>query len=167
MRKDILFIASLVGFAACTEQAAEPASPDASAKRAKEPAATPPTKTSPAPIVWEDATTDERKKYMKEVVLPAMKKLFVAQDPEHAEFDCGVCHGPGFKDGEFEMPNPLLPKLNLKDGFAKSKKEHPEMMKFMGSKVKPTMARLLNRPEMSAEHPDGLGCFTCHTQPDA
>jgi hypothetical protein len=31
--------------------------------------------------------------------------------------------------------------------------------------VKPTMAKLLSEPEMTAENPKGFGCLHCHTAP--
>jgi len=103
---------------------------------------------------------DQQIQFMKEKVVPAMEPIFKNHDPkEFAEFGCKTCHGDGAEKGEFEMPNPNLPKLNFND-MSKHKKEDLE---WMGGQVKPTMAKLLQEPEMTQESPTGFGCLACHT----
>lgn len=103
---------------------------------------------------------DQQIQFMKEKVVPTMAPLFKAHDAqEFAEFGCKTCHGPGAEKGEFEMPNPGLPKLNFKD-MSKWKQEDLE---WMGKVVKPAMAKLLGEPEYSPETPTGFGCPQCHT----
>ena len=68
----------------------------------------------PAAASWEQMDHDARKAYMKETVLPEMKKLFVEFDAgEFGNMNCKTCHGAGAEDGSFEMPNPELPVLSM------------------------------------------------------
>lgn len=125
--------------------------------------------TSPTVTTWEAMSRDQKIEHMKEEVMPKMSELFASFDAE--EFDkvtCGTCHGSSAKEGNFEMPNPELPKLTMPSGegepFAQEKAEHPEMATFMMTKVTPTMVELL--PGMKAYDPatqSGFGCFGCHT----
>lgn len=97
----------------------------------------------------------EQLKFMKDVVAPTMAKRFQAVDAErYADFGCVTCHGPGAKDGDFDMPNEALPKLP--EDMEPLMKEEPEMMKFMIETVKPEMAKLLGE--------DDFNCFDCHTK---
>src|SRR4051812_37318882 len=54
--------------------------------------------------------------FMKQNVMPVMKPLFQRHDPKAFEkFGCSTCHGEQAKDGEFDMPNGKLPKLDFND----------------------------------------------------
>ena len=112
---------------------------------------------------WSDFNRDQRMAYMKKVVLPKMKETFVAFDAKDFEhFTCMTCHGGGAKDGSFKMPNPELPRLNPEGGFKKHVDKHPEMTKFMMTKVLPDMAQLLNTQPYDPKTHLGFGCFGCH-----
>src|SRR5215471_11898407 len=119
-------------------------------------------------VDWEKMNKDERKKYMKTVVAPEMKKLFVAFDAKHySNMGCPTCHGDSATDGTFKMPNPKLPKLPQptdRAGFQALMQKKPDIAKFMGTKVKPTMASLLNMPESTPANPAGFSCYNCHTK---
>src|SRR5262252_5175409 len=82
-------------------------------------------------IDWEKMSKDERKKYMKTVVAPEMKKLFVAFDAKHySNMGCPTCHGDSATDGTFKMPNPKLPKLPQptdRAGFQALMQKKPEI----------------------------------------
>jgi hypothetical protein len=123
-----------------------------------------------AGIDWEHMTVPQKKKYMKATVLPEAKKMFAAFDPKaYKRFTCGSCHGDGAEEGTFKMPNPKLPKLpkpTSRADFVELQKKKPEAVKFMGTVVKPTMAKLLNLPEWSPDHTNGFGCYHCHTHED-
>ena len=59
------------------------------------------------------------------------------------------------------MPSKDLP---ARAGAAlKAGKEDPKVVEFMSKTVKPTMAKLLNQPEMTETVHDGFGCLECHT----
>jgi hypothetical protein len=119
-------------------------------------------------IDWEHATPAEKKKYMKTVVLPTMKKEFIAFDAKkYGKMNCATCHGDGAEDGKFKMPNPKLPKLpkpTAQSDFVELQKKKPEAVKFMGTVVKPKMAELLGLPQWSPDHKNGFGCYHCHTK---
>jgi hypothetical protein len=119
-------------------------------------------------IDWEHMKTAEKKKYMKTTVLPEMKKAFVAFDAKaFKKMSCGTCHGDGATDGKFKMPNPKLPKLPQptdRAGFMALQQKKPELVKFMGTVVKPKMAELLGLTEWTPQTPTGFGCYQCHTK---
>ena len=108
-----------------------------------------------------------RGKFMREVVVPNMKEKFQAFDKKKFEkFNCGTCHGAGAADGSFKMPNPQIAALPAtKEGFEDLAKKKGEWMKFMGTVVKPEMAKLLGEKEMDPANmaAGGFGCMACHT----
>lgn len=113
---------------------------------------------------FDKLTSEDKAKFMKQKVLPAMKATFQKFDAkEFANFTCKVCHGKNPQKTKFKMPNPELPPLDfeeLKAGKVKDK----AMLDFMVKTVKPEMAKLLNKPEMTESNPEGFGCLQCHTQ---
>jgi hypothetical protein len=112
---------------------------------------------------FEQLGKEEQAKFMKENVVPQMKKEFQAFDgKKYANFGCATCHGKDFKEKKFKMPNPDLPKLD----FAKLEKgeQKPKMAKFMGLHTKPDMAKILNLTPYDEQHKDGFGCLHCHEQ---
>lgn len=104
---------------------------------------------------------DDRVKFMKEKVVPAMKAAFQKHDPEEfAELNCKTCHGKDGKDRKFKMPNPGLPELDF--AALEVGKQEPEMAKFMSDVVNPEMVKLLGAQPYSDQTPDGFGCLACH-----
>ncbi len=102
----------------------------------------------------------ERMKVMKEVVVPQMTEAFQAfSQEEFGKVNCMTCHGPGAKNGEFEMPSKSLPALDEEEMGA-----HPEMTKFMSETVVPKMAAILGEEPYNPETHEGFGCFHCHTK---
>ena len=133
-------------------QTAEPETP---AGTETQPATEAPAEPGAEAKKFDDMAPAEKLKFMKEVVAPEMAKTFQAFNAEHyAEFGCTTCHGPGAKDGNFEMPTDSLPKLP--DDMAPLMAEKPDVMKFMAETVKPQMAKLIGESE--------FGCFDCHTK---
>lgn len=157
----MVLVGALLIAAGCGgSQATEPTTP-AGAEGEGEPAAAdaaPAEGEATAEKEFDDMAPAEQLKFMKEVVAPTMAKKFQAVDAEHyADFGCTTCHGPGAKDGNFEMPTEALPKLP--EDLEPLMKEKPEVMKFMIEVVKPEMAKLLGE--------DDFGCFDCHTKAEA
>jgi hypothetical protein len=120
-------------------------------------------------IDWAKMDENSRKAYMKKTVLPTMKKLFVGFDKKHySSMSCATCHGEKAAENKFKMPNPTLPKLPTeRAGFMALQQKKPEAVKFMGEKVKPTMAALLGLPEWTMTNQTGFGCYQCHTKEEA
>src|SRR5438067_694382 len=83
--------------------------------------------------------------WMSASVNPAMREEFQNFDAKrYAKFGCKTCHGKGAEDDSYKMPNPDLPKLpRSKEGWDKIKAEKGDILKFMGTTVKPKMASLL------------------------
>jgi len=102
----------------------------------------------------------EKLEHMKTVVEPTMKAKFQEfAAKEFSDFGCKTCHGPGVKDGKFDMPNPALPALNKKE-----MDKHPEVTKFMMEVVVPEMATLLDEAPYDPATHEGFGCMECHTE---
>jgi len=125
--------------------------------------AAPSTPAPPPSKPFHELTQDEKFAVMKNTVMPTMKPLFQAQDPEKfKDFGCVTCHGPHAKQGKFDMPNPDLPKLNFADELKVHKEKTPEMLTFMMEKVTPEMAKSLNEPHFDPATKKGFGCLACH-----
>lgn len=112
-------------------------------------------------------TKQQRGKYMGAVVLPKMRELFRSYNGEkYAAIGCDTCHGKDARARAFEMPNPeIMPLPATQEDWGKVMQEKPDMLKFMGEKVKPEMAKLLGLPEYNPQSPQpgALGCSACHT----
>ncbi len=113
-------------------------------------------------------TPQQRGRYMRKAVMPKMRDVFLGHDPEQFKKpSCATCHGKNAKANKFKMPNPELPVLpaSAKEFMATVMKDKPEMVKFMGETVTPTMADLLNlKPfDPHAPDPNAFSCHNCHT----
>jgi hypothetical protein len=142
----------------------EEAPPADTAQVAASASAEPAASAAPAQPTFDQMSDDQKKEFMKTVVLPHMKEKFVAANKKYDKMNCTTCHGPGAKEGKFKMPNPLLPKLDFSDNLAKQTKKSPEMVKFMQETVVPEMAKLLGVPPFDPATKSGFGCLACHTK---
>lgn len=111
-------------------------------------------------VPFDELEHDQKIVFMKQKVMPAMEPIFKNHDAqEFADFGCKTCHGAQAEQGHFDMPSTDLPKLNFKD----MSEFKPADIEWMSKEVKPTMAKLLSRPEYTPENPTGFGCQNCHT----
>lgn len=115
-------------------------------------------------IDWSKMGRNERKDYMKNVVLPKAQEMFTSFDAKQFKHvTCGTCHGDDYARGTYKMPNADLPMLPASTrGFKELRDRSPEMVAFMSTRVKPTVAALLGLPEFSPANPQGFACFNCH-----
>jgi hypothetical protein len=105
---------------------------------------------------------EDKVKFMKQKVMPTMKPLFQKFDKkEFASFTCKTCHGKDPPGTKYKMPSKDLPELDF--DAIKAGKEDPNVVEFMSKTVKPQMAKLLNKPEMTETNHKGFGCLDCHT----
>ncbi len=162
---------SIVSFGLVSLLASASFAADEKAKAAPAPAPAAPSPEAVAAgkkINWEKMDENAKKAYMKKTVLPQMKKLFVAVDKKHySNMNCQTCHGEKAAERKFKMPAPELPKLPQptdRAAFMALAQKKPEVVKFMGTQVKPTMAALLGKAEWSETNPTGFGCYDCHTK---
>jgi hypothetical protein len=104
---------------------------------------------------WQSLDFDQRKRFMRELVMPSLRPLFQGFDGERfAAFSCSTCHGSGAKAGTFAMPSAEVPALSKARLSAAAESDKP-MLAFMREMVKPKMAELLGEP-------DSLRCSSCH-----
>lgn len=110
---------------------------------------------------FDKLSKDDKVKFMKQKVMPTMKPLFQKFDPkEFAKVTCKTCHGKDPQGSKYKMPTADLPKLDF--DAIKAGKEDPKVVEFMSKVVKPEMAKLLNKPEMTETVHNGFGCLDCH-----
>ncbi len=137
-------------------ESAAPAPSAAPAAGAEKPAAT-------DTVGWHAMSHEQKMSHMKKVVMPRMSALFQGFNAgEFKDMNCATCHGPGAKQGKFEMPTASIPKLNPADKFAKHQGKTAEMTKFMMTKVVPEMAALQGEAPFDPATQKGFGCFECH-----
>ncbi len=129
-----------------------------------------PVQISGPPKPWAEMTGHERGQYMGDKVLPVMVDLFTAYDPnEFADFGCETCHGADAQSRAFDMPSPHLPLL-YPTGTPEQHRmvqEHPNMVRFMFSKVVPTMQTLLGIEGYSEATHTGFSCYYCHPRAES
>jgi hypothetical protein len=158
--------AAPVDTSAAPAASAAPASSAAPADTAA-PAATPAPAAAnvPAPAKpWDAMNHKERLEVMKTAVLPNMKTAFQNFDSKtYADFSCKTCHGVRLKQGNFDMPNPDLPKLDFKNQLKADIDKHPATVKFMHEVVSAQMATMLGVAPFDMKTMKGFGCGSCHT----
>jgi hypothetical protein len=110
---------------------------------------------------FDKLSKEDKIKFMKQKVMPAMKPVFQKFDAkEFGNFTCKTCHGKDPQGTKYKMPSKDLPALDF--DALKAGKEDPKMVEFMSKVVKPEMAKLLNEQEMTETNPTGFGCLHCH-----
>lgn len=124
------------------------------------------------PAAWKDMDATQREAYMKDVVMPRTKELFVAFDPKYQSMDCKTCHGDGVTDGSFEMPNgKIKPLPNTEEAFMAWVSKEPEAgryAQFMATKLEPLMGELLQVKIFDPQTRAGdFSCSNCHQLVDA
>jgi len=120
------------------------------------------------PKTFKDMNLDERTEFMKTVVLPKTKELFVAFDPKFDKMNCETCHGDGAKDGTWKMPNPKIKPLPAtEEAFMAWIQKEPDEAKwtqFMAEKLEPEMGKLLQLSVFDPKTKTGeFSCHNCHT----
>ena len=123
-------------------------------------------------VAWKDMNLDQRAGYMKDVVLPATRKIFAKFDPKFATMDCVTCHGDGVENGDFAMPDAKIKPLpSTPEAFMAWVSKDPEAgryAKFMSEEVEPLMGKLLDKTVFDPATGKGeLSCAACHTLVDA
>jgi len=159
-------VAFALGAGSADAGSADTGASHVAAGSAPAPAAITPVGTVPprANIDWAKMSRAERKDYMKSVVLPKAQEMFTSFDPKQFKHvTCGTCHGDDYAHGTYKMPNADLPMLpSSAHGFKELRDRSPEIVAFMSTRVKPTIAALLGLPEYSPANPQGFACFNCH-----
>ena len=118
-------------------------------------------------LTWTEMTLDQRKAHMKRVVLPQAAELFGTWRPERfASVNCGLCHGPGAKTGNFKMPTAHLPRLSGDLLLGPEFEKYPDTTRLKLNRLVPMMAEALGKKSFSIITRRGFGCYSCHLGPD-
>ncbi len=118
------------------------------------------------PTAWDQMSGRQKGRWMHDHVLPTMRALLSAYDPQHfANVDCSTCHGDDARAQHFHMPSPSLPVLPRPGTpeWQALEAHKPRMVHFMGSRVKPVVAQLIGEQPYDPATNHGFGCFDCHT----
>jgi hypothetical protein len=119
----------------------------------------------PPPQPWAQMSHDDQVYWMVSNVLPIAAEDFRTYDAERfSQVTCETCHGENAEAEHYEMPSALLPRLPAPGSPQWQQMQQSPGYAFMNDVVTPTMATLIGEERYSAEHPDGFGCFECHTQ---
>lgn len=114
-------------------------------------------------VGWQKMSREQKMTHMKTVIQPKMSALFQGfNGDQYKDMNCATCHGPGAKQGKFEMPTASIVKLNPADHFAKHQGKTAAATKFMMEKVVPEMAKLQGEAPFDPATQKGFGCFDCH-----
>ena len=107
---------------------------------------------------WAEQTGESKGEYMYNCVVPVMKPIFQAHDPERfADFGCATCHGADFGGGTYQMPAVWALDWSDMESWPEGYNE------FMTTQVVPEMATLLGvAPYDPTSNPEGFGCNGCH-----
>jgi hypothetical protein len=109
------------------------------------------------PGAWEDMSFEERKRFMRELVVPTVAPMFHDFDAQRfAAVSCKTCHGSGAQAGDFALPSPDVPALNS-EALKNPSEELKPIMEFMRNVLKPAVSDLLGKRDMAA-----LRCNACH-----
>ena len=118
------------------------------------------------PAVWADMSHEQRFQYMRNTVMPTMRDLFQATDPErYADFGCTTCHGENAQDVQFSMPNGLVPLSH--EQIPQVFQSQDPMPQLMTQQVWPRMAELLGEAPFDPETGEGFSCMRCHATAEA
>lgn len=120
---------------------------------------------NPPPTPFDDMSHDDQVYWMVSNVLPIAAEDFRGYDAERfPTFTCAGCHGDNAEEVHYELPSAQLPRLPAHGTPQWEQMSGGPAYRFMNDVVTPTMATLIGEERMSAEHPDGFGCFDCHMQ---
>ena len=114
---------------------------------------------------WEEMSHEDQGAWMAQEVMPRLGPMFEQYDPErYAGFTCQGCHGASAQERGFEMPNPDIMALHPTGTPEQQQmvQDHPEMVRFMFTKVLPTMQTLLGASPYDEATQTGFSCYACH-----
>ncbi len=118
-----------------------------------------------ATTVWADLDRDARMAVMRDQVMSRMGGIFREYDAEEfATFTCVTCHGEGFQEIGFGMPNgvhPLIP-ADIPTLAESDDEETAAAARFMFSQVTPGMVEIMGVEPYNPETHAGFGCLSCH-----
>ena len=120
---------------------------------------------NPPPTPFDAMSHDDQVYWMVSNVLPIAAEDFRGYDAERfGTTTCALCHGDNAEAVNYEMPSAQLPRLPAPGSPQWTQMQNGPAWAFMNDVVTPTMATLIGEERYSQQHPDGFGCFGCHTQ---
>lgn len=115
---------------------------------------------------WSEMNVDQRKRHMKNVVLPRAALVFQAWRQErYANVECTLCHGIGAYSGAYDMPTDHLPRLSGELLLGPERAKYPDTTQLKLDRLVPEMAEALGLKRFSLITRRGFGCYSCHLGP--
>jgi len=119
-------------------------------------------------LVWTEMSLDQKRKHMKDIVLPRAAQVFRAWRPERfVQIDCTLCHGPDPDPvaANFRMPSAHLPRLSGEALLGPEFAKHPDTTRLKLDSLVPAMSEALGLKSFSIITRRGFGCYSCHLGP--
>ncbi len=152
-----VFLALLVGTAACASRPAPPVQAVRSPSVASAPAA-------PPVDAWASSTWEERHDVMTWALLPNLGRTFQSfRGEREPSLACTTCHGEDAERVNYKMPNGL-PALDPEHMPSEASKDPHEarMAKVMRERVMPQAIAILETVPYDPRTKKGFSCFSCH-----
>ena len=117
-------------------------------------------------LAWTEMSIDQKKKHMKDAVLPRAAQVFRAWRPNrYPQIDCTLCHGPDPVAADFRMPSVHLPRLSGEALLGPEFARNPETTRLKLDSLVPAMSEALGLKSFSVITRRGFGCYSCHLGP--
>lgn len=118
-------------------------------------------------LQWGDMNRDQRKRHMRQEVVPLAQAIFQSWRPERfSTVSCTLCHGEGAGNDDFHMPTEHLPRLSGEFFLGSEFRKHPDTTRLKLDRLVPEMAETLGKKQFSLITRRGFGCYSCHLGPD-
>jgi hypothetical protein len=117
-------------------------------------------------LTWAEMNLAQRQDHMRGEILPRAASFFGSWRPErYARVDCSLCHGPGYREGNFAMPTAHLPRLSGELLLGPEFAQQPETTRLKLDRLVPLISDGLGVKPFSVVTRSGFGCYSCHLGP--
>jgi hypothetical protein len=117
-------------------------------------------------MTWVEMNLEQRQEHMRREILPLAASFFGSWRPErYAQVDCSLCHGAGYREGNFAMPTDHLPRLSGEVLLGPEFARQPQTTRLKLDRLVPLISDGLGVKPFSVVTRSGFGCYSCHLGP--